>query len=93
MADFFPNAISKITGKGRTHKAVGATRIKKFTVYRYDPDSGENPRYDIFEIDLDTCLAQRVLAINLGEIAPRIAMTNGLDQLDLGQCGIGDLHA
>jgi succinate dehydrogenase / fumarate reductase iron-sulfur subunit len=29
--------------------------VKKFTVYRYDPDSGENPRYDTFEIDLDAC--------------------------------------
>ena len=46
---------SKITGKGRAHKAEGATRVKKFTVYRYDPDSGENPRYDTFEIDLDKC--------------------------------------
>ena len=29
--------------------------MKKFKVYRYDPESGENPRYDTFEIDLDNC--------------------------------------
>ena len=32
-----------------------AKRLKSFKVYRYDPDSGENPRYDTFEVDLDDC--------------------------------------
>lgn len=42
--------------KGVTHKAPeGAKRVKKFKVYRYDPDSGKNPRLDTFEIDLDDC--------------------------------------
>jgi hypothetical protein len=43
MATFTLPANSKINGKGRVHKADGATKVKKFTVYRYDPDSGENP--------------------------------------------------
>ena len=55
MATFTLPANSKISGKGRVHKAEGAGRVKKFTVYRYDPDSGENPRYDSFEVDLDKC--------------------------------------
>ena len=55
MATFTLPANSKIKGQGIHHKADGATRVKKFTVYRYDPDSGENPRYDTFEIDLDNC--------------------------------------
>ena len=55
MATFTLPANSKITGKARHHQAEGATRVKKFTVYRYDPDSGENPRYDRFDINLDTC--------------------------------------
>ena len=55
MATFTLPKNSKITGKGRTHTADGASRVRKFKVYRYDPDSGENPRYDIFEIDLDNC--------------------------------------
>lgn len=28
---------------------------KKLRIYRYDPDSGENPRLDTYEIDLDKC--------------------------------------
>ena len=55
MATFTLPANSKITGKAQHHKAEGAARVKHFTVYRYDPDSGENPRYDTFEIDLDNC--------------------------------------
>jgi len=55
MATFTLPANSKINGQGHVHRASGATRVKAFTVYRYDPDSGENPRYDTFEIDLDQC--------------------------------------
>lgn len=47
---------SKITGKGRVFKAArakdGDAKIRRFKVYRYDPDSGENPRVDIYEIDV-----------------------------------------
>lgn len=35
--------------------AEGATNIKKFHIYRYDPEVDENPTLDIFEIDLDKC--------------------------------------
>lgn len=36
-------------------KPAGATRLKEYRVYRYDPDSGENPRLDTFFVDLDDC--------------------------------------
>jgi succinate dehydrogenase / fumarate reductase iron-sulfur subunit len=55
MASFTLPANSKVSGKGTAYASKGATRVKKFTVYRYDPDSGQNPRYDTFEIDLDKC--------------------------------------
>ncbi|MBV9117974.1 MAG: succinate dehydrogenase iron-sulfur subunit [Acetobacteraceae bacterium] len=46
---------SRIT-QGKTHKAPpGAKRVKAFRIYRWDPDSGENPRTDAYEIDLDAC--------------------------------------
>ncbi len=54
MAEFLLPKNSKISGKSRVHKAKGdAKRTKSFKIYRYDPDSGENPRYDTFEVDLD----------------------------------------
>ncbi|MGE3302886.1 MAG: succinate dehydrogenase iron-sulfur subunit [Hyphomonadaceae bacterium] len=46
---------SKIA-KGRHHPApAGATRTRTYKVYRYDPESGENPRWDTYELDLDNC--------------------------------------
>jgi succinate dehydrogenase / fumarate reductase iron-sulfur subunit len=41
---------------GKTYKAeAGAKNVKTFKIYRFDPDTGENPRYDNFEVDLDKC--------------------------------------
>jgi len=55
MAEFKLPANS-ILKKGKTIKALtGAINIKKFIVYRYDPETGENPRTDTFEIDMDNC--------------------------------------
>ncbi|MCS6892655.1 MAG: succinate dehydrogenase iron-sulfur subunit [Rhodovarius sp.] len=43
-------------GEGRTFKAPpGATRVKTFRIYRWDPDRGDNPRLDSYEVDLDSC--------------------------------------
>jgi len=56
MAQFRLSKNSRIKSKGRTHKAPAeAKRVRSFKVYRYDPDSGDNPRYDRFEVDLDAC--------------------------------------
>ena len=41
---------------GKVFKAdSAAANIKKFKVYRWDPDKGENPRIDSYEVDLDSC--------------------------------------
>ncbi len=36
-------------------KPAGATRLKEYRIYRYDPDSGQNPRLDTYFVDLDDC--------------------------------------
>ena len=42
--------------KGHSFPApADATRVRRFRVYRYDPDSGANPRMDSYEVDLDQC--------------------------------------
>jgi succinate dehydrogenase / fumarate reductase, iron-sulfur subunit len=41
---------------GKTWPAPArATRVQTFEIYRYDPDSGDNPRLDTFQVDLDDC--------------------------------------
>jgi succinate dehydrogenase / fumarate reductase iron-sulfur subunit len=55
MATFTLPKNSRINRQGRAHKVSGAARVQRFRIYRWDPDSGENPRYDTFEIDLDDC--------------------------------------
>ena len=55
MVEFFlpPNSRPR---KGITHKApAGATDVRTFRIYRYDPTSGENPRVDTFELDAKDC--------------------------------------
>ena len=43
-------------GKGRAHPApAGAKRLKRFKIYRYDPEIDENPRWDTYEVDVDNC--------------------------------------
>ncbi len=55
MVEFTLPANSKVK-KGKTFMApVGAKNIRKFRIYRYDEDSGENPCLDIFEVDMDNC--------------------------------------
>ena len=45
---------SRIRPKGKAWAVPSGTgRVKRFKIYRYDPESGENPRYDTFELDLD----------------------------------------
>ncbi len=46
---------NSVVGKGKTVKADGATNTKPFHVYRWNPDDGENPKMDTFEVDMDTC--------------------------------------
>lgn len=54
MAEFSLPKNSRI-GKGKTVKADGATNTKPFHVYRWNPDDGENPRMDTYEVDMDSC--------------------------------------
>src|SRR5699024_10222833 len=55
MAEFLLPKNSRI-GKGKSYDApADATRTKTFRIYRFEPESGENPRVDSFTLDLDQC--------------------------------------
>ncbi|MBN1238451.1 MAG: succinate dehydrogenase iron-sulfur subunit [Gammaproteobacteria bacterium] len=41
---------------GKKHPgADAASNAREFQIYRYDPDSGENPRVDTYQVDMDDC--------------------------------------
>src|SRR5690625_4378236 len=55
MAEFRLPKNSRIS-KGKRYPAPkDAKRIKTFRIYRFEPEAGENPRVDTYEIDLDRC--------------------------------------
>jgi succinate dehydrogenase / fumarate reductase iron-sulfur subunit len=54
LAEFTLPRNSKIT-KGRAWKPEEGKRLRTFKIYRYDPDSSANPRFDRYTIDLDKC--------------------------------------
>ena len=42
--------------QGKTHKAKAGTKnIRRYQVYRWDPDTGENPSVDTYQVDMDSC--------------------------------------
>src|ERR1700738_3263185 len=55
MAEFTLPRNSKIA-VGKTFAGPpGATRLREFKIYRWNPDDGKNPVIDTFELDLNDC--------------------------------------
>ncbi len=46
---------SRVTSGKHWPAPAGATSVKTFKIYRYDPDSGENPRWDTYDVDTSQC--------------------------------------
>ena len=53
MAEFTLPKNSKVQ-QGKVWPKPQGKRLKDFKVYRWNPDDGENPRYDTYSLDLDT---------------------------------------
>ena len=89
MAQFKLPANSVI-GKGKTYYAAGAKNIKRFHIYRWDPDSGENPRMDTYEVDMDSC-APMVLDALLkikNEVDPTLTLRRSCREGVCGSCAM-----
>ena len=91
MAEFALPKNSKIKKNGKTFKAPdGAKNVRKFKVYRYDPDSGENPRTDTYEIDMDNCgpmILDAVIKIK-NEIDPSLTFRRSCREGICGSCAM-----
>ncbi len=90
MAEFSLPANSKIT-KGKLFKAdSGATNTRVFHIYRWDPDSGKNPRMDSYELDLDSCgpmVLDAVVKIK-NEIDPSLTFRRSCREGICGSCAM-----
>ena len=54
MAEFSLPANSKIS-EGKTLRDSSSGDLRTVRIYRWDPDSGENPRVDTYEVDMKAC--------------------------------------
>jgi len=90
MAEFRLPANS-IVGKGKHFAApAGAKQVKRFVVYRYDPDSGENPRLDTYEVDLERCgpMVLDALIKIKNEIDPTLTFRRSCREGICGSCAM-----
>ncbi len=47
---------NSVVCQGKTFKAPSdAKNIRRFEIYRWDPDTGDNPHIDVYELDMDHC--------------------------------------
>ncbi len=89
MAEFRLPANSRVR-PGKTHPDPAARRPKSFKVYRWNPDDGENPRLDTFEIDLDRCGPMVLDALNKikNEIDPTLTYRRSCREGICGSCSM-----
>ncbi|MEL6773671.1 MAG: 2Fe-2S iron-sulfur cluster-binding protein, partial [Pseudomonadota bacterium] len=90
MAEFTLPANSKIT-KGKTWpKPEGATNLREFQIYRWNPDDGANPRVDTYFIDLDDCgpmILDAIIKIK-NEIDPTLTFRRSCREGICGSCAM-----
>ena len=90
MAQFTLPANS-VVKPGKSFAApASAQNTKVFKVYRYEPDSGENPRVDTYEIDLDNCgpMVLDALIKIKNEIDPTLTFRRSCREGICGSCSM-----
>ena len=92
MAEFKLPADSRYNEvPGRRHAApAGATRVKTFRIYRFDPDGVEKPRIDNFALDLDRCgpmVLDALLKIK-NEVDPTLTFRRSCREGICGSCAM-----
>ena len=90
MVEFSLPSNSKVK-EGKKYKAPeGAENIKKFQIYRWDPDDQENPRVDTFEVDLEDCgpMVLDALIKIKNEIDPSLTFRRSCREGVCGSCAM-----
>src|SRR3954468_5345843 len=82
---------SRVTRKGAVYKAPpGAKQPRTFRIYRFDPDSGENPRVDTYEVDMAACgpMVLDALIKIKNEIDPTLSFRRSCREGICGSCAM-----
>lgn len=90
MAQFRLPANSKIK-PGKNYPADNnVTNIRKFSVYRYDPDLTSNPTLDTYDVDMDTCgpMVLDALIKIKNEIDPTLTFRRSCREGICGSCAM-----
>ena len=90
MVEFMLPANSKV-GKGTAHKAPeGAVKIRRFKVYRYNPDDDQNPHLDTYEVDMASCgpMVLDALIKIKNEIDPTLTFRRSCREGVCGSCAM-----
>lgn len=90
MAEFRLPKNSRINQGKRHAGPENAQRSKEFRVYRWDPDSGENPRVDTYVLDLDDCgpMVLDALIKIKNEIDPTLTFRRSCREGICGSCAM-----
>ena len=90
MAEFTLPKNSKIVPGRHFAAPAGAKRVRKFKIYRWDPDTGENPRTDTYEVDLDACgpMVLDALIKIKNEIDPTLTFRRSCREGICGSCAM-----
>ena len=86
----FPVPAARVDAGKVWPEPAGATRIQHLKVYRYDPDSGGNPRIDTYAIDRDQCgpmLLDALIKIK-NEIDPTLTFRRSCREGVCGSCSM-----
>src|ERR1700749_4175238 len=78
-------------GLGQTYRApAGAKRIREFRIYRWNPDDGQNPSTDTYEVDLDACgpMVLDALIKIKNEIDPTLTFRRSCREGICGSCAM-----
>ena len=90
MAKFSLPANSRVT-RGQAHRGTdGATNVREFSIYRYDPTSGENPKLDTYQVDMDHCgpMVLDALIKIKNEIDPTLTFRRSCREGICGSCAM-----
>jgi|TARA_B000000565_G_scaffold31646_1_gene21272 succinate dehydrogenase / fumarate reductase iron-sulfur subunit len=77
--------------KGHYYKdKTGSKNIRKVNIYRWDPATGENPRIDTYEVDMDNCPSKVLDLLNKikNEIDPSLAYRRSCAHGVCGSCAM-----